>query len=56
MLHVAKTVIKSYFDQETAKKIAPQFILQLDLANCTTLGKNPAAQQTKHFSYSYTKS
>ena len=39
MLHVAKTVIRSDFDQETAEKIAPQFILQLDLANCTTLGK-----------------
>ena len=55
MLHDPKTVIGSDFDQETAEKIAPPFILTLDLANCITLRKKPTAQQTKHFSYSYTK-
>ena len=35
MLHDPKTVIGSDFDQETAKKIAPQFIARLELANCT---------------------
>ena len=39
MLHDPKTVIGNDFDQETAEKIAPPFILQLDLANCTTLRK-----------------
>ena len=35
MLHDPKTVIVSDFDQETAEKIAPQFIPRLELANCT---------------------
>ena len=35
MLHDPKTVIVSDFDQETAEKIAPQFIARLELANCT---------------------
>ena len=35
MLHDPKTVIGSDFDQETAEKIAPQFIPRLELANCT---------------------
>ena len=34
MLHDPKTVNESDFDQETEEKIAPQFIAQLDLANC----------------------
>ena len=34
MLHDPKTVIGSDFDQETAEKIAPQFIARLELANC----------------------
>ena len=36
MLHDFKTVIGtgSDFDQETAEKIAPQFIQRLDLADC----------------------
>ena len=34
MLHDPKTVIGSDFDQETAEKIAPQFIPRLELANC----------------------
>ena len=36
MLHDFKTVIGtgSDFDQETAEKIAPQFIARLELANC----------------------
>ena len=37
MLHDPKTVNRSDFDQETAEKIAPQFIARLDLANCTTV-------------------
>ena len=32
MLHDPKTVIGSDFDQETAEKIAPQFIARLELA------------------------
>ena len=35
MLHDPRTVIGSDFDQETAEKIAPQFIPRLELANCT---------------------
>ena len=35
MLHDPKTVNGSDFDQETAEKIAPQFIARLELANCT---------------------
>ena len=35
MLHDPKTVIGSDFDQETAKIIAPPFILRLELANCS---------------------
>ena len=34
MLHNPKTVSGSDFDQETAEKIAPQFIARLELANC----------------------
>ena len=34
MLQDPKTVIGSDFDQETAEKIAPQFIARLELANC----------------------
>ena len=34
MLHDPKTVSGSDFDQETAEKIAPQFIARLELANC----------------------
>ena len=34
MLHDPKTVNGSDFDQETAEKIAPQFIARLELANC----------------------
>ena len=34
MLHDPKTVSRSDFDQETAEKIAPQFIARLELANC----------------------
>ena len=35
MLHDAKTVIRNVFDQETTEKMAPAFILRLDVANCT---------------------
>ena len=35
ILHDPKTVSRSDFDQETAEKIAPQFIARLELANCT---------------------
>ena len=35
MLHDPKTVNGSDFDQETAEKIAPQFIARLELANCS---------------------
>ena len=34
MLRDPKTLIGSDFDQETAEKIAPQFIARLELANC----------------------
>ena len=34
MLHGAKTVIRNDFDQETTEKMAPAFILRLDVANC----------------------
>ena len=37
MLHDPKTVSGSDFDQETAEKIAPQFIARLELANCRSL-------------------
>ena len=37
MLHDPKTVIGSDFDQETAEKIAPQFIARLELANCRNI-------------------
>ena len=43
MLHDPKTVIGSDFDQETDKKIAPQFIARLELANCS-LGGNLLAK------------
>ena len=33
-IHDPKTVSGSDFDQETAEKIAPQFIARLELANC----------------------
>ena len=34
MLHDAKTIIRNDFDQETTEKMAPAFILRLDVANC----------------------
>ena len=42
MLHNPKTVIRSDFDQETAEKIAPQFIARLELANCSCRGSPPS--------------
>ena len=49
MLHGPKTVNRSDFDQETAEKIAPRFILRLDLANCTNLGKKTSSSANKTF-------
>ena len=47
MLHDPKTVIGSDFDQETAEKLAPQFIARLELANCTNLGVSDRASSDK---------
>ena len=44
MLHDPKTVSVSDFDQETAEKIAPQFIARLELANCIRNVKCPLWQ------------
>ena len=51
MLHDPKTVIGSDFDQETAEKIAPQFIPRLELANCMYQGpwpRRPDGSVTAH--------
>ena len=47
MLHDPKTVIESDFDQETEEKIAPQFIAQLDLANCIYVQQLIAKKESK---------
>ena len=48
MLHDPKTVIGSDFDQETAEKIAPQFIPRLELANCMYV-----LREVEHKSHSF---